>query len=95
MMNKLLSAAFAGAALSLSAASPPGSARQPEHRAVNVTRSELSQMAAASGERFKAQVDEAIAALCPDPTLSSAQRSCELRARIAVQARMAKEPPQK
>jgi hypothetical protein len=48
-----------------------------------------------SAERFKAQVDEAIAALCPDPTLSSAQRSCELRARIAVQARMAKEPGQK
>jgi hypothetical protein len=43
---------------------------------------------------FNARVKAAIAELCPDETLSGAQRSCELQARNAVQAQVAQESNQ-
>jgi hypothetical protein len=94
MMKKLLVAALSGAALSLSGASPPSSAKQTEHKLANGTSADPGRTIAGSRKTFQARVNEAIAELCPDDTLSGAQKSCELRARVAVQAQIAEEPPQ-
>lgn len=89
---KLLFAAPLGA-LALSAASPP--IQQPEHTSLKAMRPDAGETEAASRKTFQARVNEAIVQLCPDHALSSAQRSCEKMARIAVQAQLAEEPLQK
>lgn len=99
-MRRIMLAAL-GAAMMLTimpaaAASPPSTAKQTEHTEwVNVKRSDPSPAIAASAQTFQARVKDAIAELCPDDTLNSAQRSCELRVRSAVQAQLAEEPIQK
>jgi UrcA family protein len=92
-MQKLMFAAPFSAALALGGLPTSASAQIDEARSIRIERSDLDLRAIAGQKTFETRVNSAIAEVCPpDYAVGWAQKSCEQRARISVQAQLAEKP---